>query len=291
MTIAGIDLGYTYTKTSNGDIFPSACTQARPLLGGKELLMDENIYYIGDGVGTVDVNKVNCTLTKACLMYALSLFPVTDGFKVVTGLPIGQYQTQESQLKSMILANRYKTIVAEGVKRTIIIDDVKIYPQGAGALYAQNIPGDAIIVDIGGRTVDIAYFGLSGNRRKLENSCTLYDGMLVLYLAVIGQVNARFDLTLPPAHAENILLRGLTVDGAPQDITFLAPIITAHVDKICEQIRLNCPYKTTEIYLCGGGAQILKKAIEKRLKNVTLMDNSQFANALGFKKVGERLWG
>ncbi|HWP50127.1 MAG TPA: ParM/StbA family protein [Clostridia bacterium] len=290
MTIVGIDLGYTYTKTSDGDIFPSMCTQSKPILGGKQITFDEQTYFMGEGIGTVDVNKIDSDVTKACLMYALGKLPANDSVKLVTGLPIGQYQTQETAFKKMILDNRYKTVVVDECRRTIYIDDVKIYPQGAGALYSQNIPGDAILVDIGGRTVDIAFFGVSGNKRKLEKSCTLYDGMLVLYSAIIEQVNANYDLTLPAKYAENILIRGLTIEGEPRDISFLAPTISVHVERICEAIRLNYPYKTTSIYLCGGGGEILKKAFERRFKHVSLMENSQFANAIGFRKVGEMIW-
>ena len=40
-------------------------------------------------------------------MYALTLLPVNDGVKPVTGLPTSQYQTQEVAFKMMILENRY----------------------------------------------------------------------------------------------------------------------------------------------------------------------------------------
>ena len=289
MQIVGLDLGYTYTKSSNMDIFPSLCTKTEPLLGGKSVAFDGEIYYVGDGTGTIDLNKVDAEVTKACLFYALSLIPDKDIY-LVTGLPISQYRTQEQDFKNMILDSRYKAVTADGKSKLICVNDVIVFPQGAGALYSQDINSDAIVIDVGGRTVDIAYFELNKGKRKLEKSGTLYNGMLSLYTDIIAHVNTKYELSLPPKYAEHILLNGLTIDGEPQDISFLAPTIAEHVDKICGEVKVNYPYKTTDIYLCGGGGEILHKAFERRFKGITLMENSQFANAIGFKKVGETIW-
>lgn len=289
MQIVGLDLGYTYTKTSNMDIFPSLCTKTEPLLGGQPVTFDGETYYVGDGTGTVDLNKIDAEVTKACLFYALSLMSDKD-INLVTGLPISQYRTQEQEFKDMILSNRFKSVSANGKTKMVYINDVIVFPQGAGALYSQDINSDAIVIDVGGRTVDIAYFELNKEKRKLEKSGTLYSGMLSLYTEIIAQVNTKYELSLPPKYAEHVLLNGLTIEGEEQDISFLAPTIAEHVDKICEEVRVNYPHKTTDIYLCGGGGEILYRAFDRRFKGIKLMENSQFANAIGFRKVGEAIW-
>lgn len=292
MPIVGIDLGYTYTKTSELVKFESKITEVEPLFGGKKLKIDGCTYYIGEGRGTLELNKIDSTVTKACLFYALGKMRTgVEGFKIVTGLPIGQYKTLQNEFRRMLLDNNYKTISVDSEpEKRIYIEDVKIYPQGAGALFGQNIVGDAIVVDIGGRTVDIAYFSIQDGVRKLIKSETLYDGMLALYSTIINHVNAKHMLNLPVEYAQNILNTGLVIDGEKQDVSFLKPILTEHIENICNEIRINYPANTTPIYLCGGGAELLDNAFGKHFKNIQKFNNSQFANAIGFKKVGETIW-
>lgn len=292
MSIIGADLGYTYTKTSDMVIFPSKYTEVQPLLGGRKLKIDGSSYYVGDGNGTVELNKIDSDVTKVCLFYALGKSRIdANGVKLVTGLPIAQYQKHKDEFKKMLLDNRYKTIaVDDSPEKRIYIDDVKIYPQGAGALYGQNVTTDAIVVDIGGRTVDIAYFSITDNIRKLEKSGTLYSGTLALYSEIASTVNARYDLSLNENEAQRILTQGLTINGESQDVLFLKPVLSDHIKNICEHIRVNYPANTTPIYLCGGGALLLQKVFEQQFKNIKMLENSQFANALGFKRVGEAIW-
>ncbi len=290
MSIVGVDLGYTYTKNSSMNIFPSKCTKSEPILGGTKISINGDTYFVGDGESTVELNKIDHDITKSCLMYSLTNCFDGSPFDIVTGLPISQYKNQKDSFKEMINKNRRNHVLINGVEIPITIRNVEIYPQGAGALYSQCIFDDAIIIDIGGRTVDIAYFDISEHKRKLVKSNTLFDGMLVLYSKIITQVNNKYELTLPADYAEKILLNGLTVDGEKQDISFLKPTISEHVNRIFEEVRLNYPHTTTTIYLCGGGSKLLKNAFSKRFKNIVLMDNSQFANAIGFKKVGESIW-
>lgn len=292
MSIIGIDLGYDYTKTSDYLLFASRCTESQPLLGGKKLKIDGNTYYIGEGRGTVELNKIESDVTKACLFYALGKSQLgNEGIKIVTGLPIGHFQTQQDELKHMILNNRYKTICVDGeTEKRIYIDDVKIYPQGAGALFGQQIYSSVIIIDIGGRTVDIAYFTYQDGARNLVKSGTLFCGMLSLYDTIISVVNSKFGLSLDSSFARYILSNGLQVNGIEQDITFIKPILAEHIESICENVRVNYPANATPIYLCGGGAAALFPAFQKKFPNVKMLNNSQFANAIGFKKVGETIW-
>ncbi|MEG0944407.1 MAG: ParM/StbA family protein [Angelakisella sp.] len=292
MPIVGVDLGYTYTKTSEMLKFESKISEVEPLLGGKRLKIDGCTYFMGEGKGTVDLNKIDSVITKACLFYALGKVKTgAEGFKIVTGLPIAQYQTLQEGLKQMILNNRYKMISVDlEPDKRIYIEDVKVYPQGAGALYGQNIVGDAIVVDIGGRTVDIAYFSIQDGVRKLTKSETLFDGMLTLYSSIINRVNAKYMINLQPEYSQNILINGLTIDGDKQDIGFLKPVISEHIEGICNEIRLNYPANTTTIYLCGGGAELLEGAFKRHFKDIQKLNNSQFANAIGYKKVGEAIW-
>lgn len=72
MEIVGIDVGYSYTKTSTEMIFPSRITQAEPLLGYERTLRyRDTLYYVGIGNATVSTNKIDEAITTVLLLYAL----------------------------------------------------------------------------------------------------------------------------------------------------------------------------------------------------------------------------
>lgn len=220
MAIVGLDLGYTYTKTNTGVIFPSKITQVEPIMGGNSIFLKDKTYYVGDGKGTLEINKIDEVITDVCLMYALSKCYDGSDFDIVTGLPISQYKTQKNQMKRMLLNHDKTYITVNDCVYPISIRNAEVYPQAAGALQSANILSDAIVIDIGGRTVDIAYFDYLSDKRKLVNSSTLFGGMLALYSRIIEAVNLKYDTTLPVEYAEKILTRGLMYKGEMQDISF-----------------------------------------------------------------------
>ena len=290
MTILGVDIGYTYTKTSEGILFASKVCKAEPFQDAPKLTWEGQTYSVGVGESTVDANKINSTITKVCMMAALAVSSKDSEFNIVTGLPIGQFSAQADNLKSMILSNRRNKVFLNGVERNLNINDVKIYAQGAGALFAQRIDGEAIIIDIGGRTIDIAYFEIEGGRRRLSTHSTLYCGMLPLYSKAIEAINQKYELTLPSKDSEKILRDGLEVHGEKQDIRFINTIKNEHIQELVNELDVKYPSKTTPIYITGGGAFIFGAVLQDKYRNARILPNCQFSNANGFKQIGESIW-
>lgn len=288
--IIGIDIGYSSTKTSEGIIFDSAYSKSDGLQSGIEIKINDVNYIVGVGSSCYDVNKINTELTKVCLFTALALSSDDSNFDVVTGLPIAQYKTQQSEFEQYISNNNACEVVYNGVKRVIKINKCKVYAQGAGALYSQYIDGNAIIVDIGSRTCDIALFQISNSKRSLSKYSTLYCGMFQLYSNVISAVNNKFNLSLSPDYAETILCDGLKLNGEFQSLDFLIPIYKNHINELCKELDINYPVQAVPLYLCGGGADILFNVLKQKYSNCMIISDSQFANANGFRKVGEKIW-
>ena len=87
METAGIDVGYSFVKTSTGVFFPSKITQVEPMLGhGRTLRYREALYYIGTGNATVSINKIDETITTVLLLYALCASLAGDRCRLATGL-------------------------------------------------------------------------------------------------------------------------------------------------------------------------------------------------------------
>ena len=289
--IIGVDAGYYATKTSEGIIFLSRISTQESILNEGNIVMIENKNYtVGEGEMTVELNKINEEITKVCILYALAKSSNETDFDVVTGLPVGLYLKQKDELKKMLLSNRLNTIEINKRRRPIIINNIEIFPQGAGALYSSGIDGDVILVDIGGRTVDICCFETTSNKRKLTKYSTILEGTLGLYSKVINIINSKYETNLRIEDGEKILKYGLEIYGQKQDLSFLRNIIEEHVEKILKELILNYPIKTTKVVLSGGGAYLLKNFIEKKIPNISVLPNAQFANAIGFKKVGESIW-
>lgn len=288
MAIVGYDGGYALGKTSELKMFPSRMTKVEPVLGCKsKITIGSNSYYVGIGPGTVDLNKVNHDLTRVCLLYGISISTTDEAVYVVTGLPIGQYKAQRNELRDAVMTLPPFFYVNDNA-RTLKIRDCIIYPQGIAAVY--GIQEDVIVCDVGGRTVDIGFARYVNGKIELVYSNTLFEGVIQLYTKIASTVNQRFNLSLPADYAQNILYKGLCIDGEQQDTSFLKPLLAEHIQPIVDDIQLNTPFKTTKIMLCGGGAILLERAFRNRFPKVGMVDNAQFANAIGFRKVGERHW-
>ncbi|MEG0898416.1 MAG: ParM/StbA family protein [Oscillospiraceae bacterium] len=286
--IKGIDIGYTYTKDETKNRFKTAFTMDDSIVSGAiRLRVNNETYYVGDGKGTVELDKAETDINRICLLADLALCNAND-FYIVSGLPVGQFKQQEDKLKNFILkqSKSYISINDQPI-RQITINDVKIFPQGVGALYSQDIKGNVLIVDIGGRTIDVALIEMQYGKPKLQKNNTWFHGMLVLYSKIVDAVNRKFETTLEPRYAEDILTKGLEIYSQKQNLDFLKPIIQDHFEEIFTELRLNYPTKTTPIYLCGGGAQLLFGAFQKRFPDVSIFKEGQFANAIGFYEIGK----
>ena len=280
----GVDVGYSYTKDNYGHIFRSAMMEGTNI-GGMKMEIDGKKYIVGAGNGTTDVNKANNELTKVLLLTDLYLNGA-DEYKIVTGLPISQYKTQENVLRHSIM--KYSRSIVNG--RAIHISDVRVYPQCAGALLSVNFRQSCTVVDIGGRTTDIGLFVFENGRFTLTNYSTLYVGMESLFSEIAGAVNDRFELSIPTWQGESILRNGLVIDGNPQDTRFLEPVIKNHCEPICKELVLRYPVRSMPVVLCGGGAIPLKQFIKSCAPSVGVINDSQFSNAKGFYKWGCQIY-
>ena len=287
--ILGVDLGYSYTKDSSGHRFRSAYKYGNNILGGISLEIGDNQYTIGLGNGTVDENKVLSEVNKLCFLTVLGLNG-SGGYYIVVGLPISHYKSQKDSLRSQITSTIGVKFKINGDDRTVSVYDCIVFPECIGAIFSMDITQDVIIVDIGGRTTDIAYLEYIGDKYQLSRHDTLYFGTMKLNHEVIETVNNKFQMSLSSDYAEKILKGGLTVNGISQDVSFLIPVIRNYILPITEKIKLDYPHKTTKMLLCGGGAEFLQTAFKKHF-NSDVIPNAQFANANGFRVIGDKQFG
>jgi plasmid segregation protein ParM len=284
--IKGLDNGYLYTKDNEKRIFKSAYRRVDNTLS--DITIDGIDFGVGSGNPTIEVDKTDQEINKVCTLYNLKLTGPGE-YYLVAGLPIGQYKLQREKFTKMIMGYNDCKVSVHEQDFKFHINDVLIFPQGAGALMSiGQLNGDYIVFDIGGLTIDIGLIEMINGSPVMQKYDTWYKGIQKLYSQIIHATNNRYNMTLEPRYAEKIFVNGLTIEGERQDLAFLQPVLQAYLEPILTEFQLNYPSKTTQIVLCGGGASVLYGVFKFRFKSVILLPDSQFANAMGYYKIGCR---
>jgi plasmid segregation protein ParM len=285
----GIDVGNYSVKEFPGTNIKSLVTTEENMLGSKLSLEYENkTYYIGEGNFETELNKSKKDNFLPLLLTSIALNNSKDVFQqIVCGLPINQYKANKEALEELILSDRVREVKLNKEPKKIIITDFAIYPEGIGAYYSLDTTDDVIIVDIGGRTTDIAYIV----DKKLKLSSTIVGGTLNIYKDIADKLNALYSLDLDIPMAERILNKGyFEIDGLRTDLSFVTEILKKSFIKINDDLIMKFPARTEKIVLVGGGYKLFEKAFKKRYVNSYVADNPIYANAIGFGKVANRLW-
>lgn len=286
--VKGLDVGYSFTKDNDKNIFRSAFTYSdKTLTDTNRITIDGIDYYVGHGQMTSEIDKTNDEMNKVCTLLNLAQ-SMDDEFYLVLALPISQYKTQKENLIASVMNYNQCKVIYDGYERKFQIKDVSVFPQGAAALYSlDEINGRHIIVDPGGFTWNIVLVDVVDGTPHIEKYDTLYKGMRTLYASVIDAINLKFSLKLDPRDAERILTSNeLRVRGKEEDLSFLKPVLLDYLEPITDEIRLNYPCDTVPINVCGGGTHIIGNALKKRFADIHIMKDSQFANAIGLHKLG-----
>ena len=288
--IVGVDIGYGYTKNSNNIKFASKYSSKETLINNSTIKLTYNniAYTIGEGELTVSMNKISSLSTKLLLITSLGLLN-EKCFNVVAGLPVAQFHKYKEELKNELLKDRIIQFTINDKIKHLIIDDVYIFPQCLGAYYTINnidLTKEYLLVDIGTRTVDI----ISLYNNKIVKYSTILEGTISMYSDFIHAVNNKYDTNFQVEDAERILKNGLYIYNVRKDLSFAKEIIKSHIDSIYKELELNYNPSTKLLLLSGGGAYLYINVIKVKYPHATLIPDAQFANANGFKKVGESIW-
>ena len=284
--ILGIDLGNWNVKTSEGNIFPSRYTTIENILGATgDVLEYEGVkYYLREGKLENNYDKANKETNIILFLYALAL-QKDRYFKVVVGLPALTYKSNRDAFKEKLLENKVYNLKINGIEKTIIIEDLIVFPEGAGSYYSlSQRTKNAVIVDIGGGTTNIVSF----KNGKLDKCTTLGKGMIELYNNVREYLNSTYTLKLELEDIEVIMREGLRVDGNEISFAFIKPIIDSFVKDLMNELR-NYPIRTSKVLLTGGGSKLLRGPLSK-IAGLEVIEDYLFSNAKGFKRVGEAKW-
>ncbi|MDU6295294.1 ParM/StbA family protein [Clostridium celatum] len=298
METIGVDLGNCNIKTSKGIIVPSLITKGENYLisTGYQITFNNEVFIIGEGDYDTNLDKIEKENLLPMLTLALGLSTKEQVIRIVLGLPINQYRSKKDKMLEVIEDNKILNFILNGEERTIYIEDAAIFPEGVATYYSLDIEKrkalvdkDLIVLDIGGRTTDIALLK-AGKKRSVAKSISLDVGMINIYNDLINEINSQYTLALNIEDAENIIKNGLEVDGERKDTGFIKNIIRNNIERVFKELNISYPVRTSPILVTGGGGRSFFKSIKKRYPSAVLVEDNLFSNAIGYKKVGEKLW-
>ena len=298
METIGIDLGNCNLKTSKKIIVTALITRGGNYLisTGYEINFNGELFIIGEGDYDTNLNKLSKENLLPMLCLAAGLSTKEEFIRVVLGLPINQYRSNKNKMLEIIEENKILNFKLNGLDRCICIEEASIFPEGVATYYSLDIEKrkalvdqDLIILDIGGRTTDIALLK-AGKKRSVAKSTSLDVGMINIYNDMINEINSLYTLGLNIEDAEGILKNGLEVDGEKQDTSFIKNIVKNNIEKVFKELNISYPVRTSPLIVTGGGGKSFFKSLKKRYPTAQLVEDNLFSNAIGYKRVGDKLW-
>lgn len=296
--ILGFDFGNENIKTSEDFIVKSLFTQTEGLFNYEhELLINGQKYIIGEGNYDTELNKALKPNLLPALCVGLANSTNQNNVDLVVGLPIGQYKAHKDELQKTILG--YKTIefTYNDKQYKYRINKVLVYPEGLGAfanlkkIDRQKFNNTKmIILDIGGRTTEIALLSEDKSRKILKHK-SLAIGMINIYSDIITILNEKYTLNLKIEDAETIIKFGLKIYGKPVETESIVSGVLQNIfNEITQELNVNFSADIYPIFLTGGGGRKFFAPLKKKYNSVILSEEFLFANAKGFKKYGQKMW-
>lgn len=292
------------------------------------IVYEGNEYFVGDLAekesGTVsrvfEQERFDHLYTKILLNTAIQL--VTEGkaknVNVSTGLPLDFYQSQRKDFRKSIIGVQpvieWKAGELNEQSKRLNIENALVFPQGASAIFSALINGRnryahpdlmntgnlIALIDIGFRTTDYVVIEIQEDSSfipQVRLSGTIDDGVVNLHQQVEQAYRHKTGgADLNEYHKMRILNNGyITFKG--ERISFLETITSSKqsiASNISDRLKAVWVEETDlfdEIFIAGGGGKFFHKNLQSHFDNrLTLIEESQFANAIGYLRLGNRFF-
>ncbi|EGT4047034.1 ParM/StbA family protein [Clostridioides difficile] len=299
MSKLGIDIGNYAVKTSTDDIFESKVTEVKNFGSDSDSIKIGNkTYYLGEGDEEINIVKYEKENFLPLLLGAICRNTDDEIVDLGLGLPVKQFAGLRKNLIEKLQGKEYHVEFTRGnetTKRDITIRSIQTFPEGVtGYLYyAKDIVGqiagrDVVLVDIGGKTTDIAL--VQGN--KATDPYSVNVGTINIYDAIKKslEMDERFlgKVEIKREKIQDYIDKGFYLNGEKQDIKKNIDASVGLFKQIYNELKLNYPISTSAVVVMGGGAKLLGEAFKKNIPGIIVMsdvDKHVFANAKGYKKM------
>lgn len=330
---AGVDDGHNNTciVTSTGQQFhiPSraaiGAAKKFSIAGQKQKTFTyksgDDVYTLGEVDKTVPTNFNEypiSTMNRAIVNHALHLAGLGDKNVIITtGLPVRHYykysgtnnELIKKKKKNLLSSSEGGSIesldglpLARIVKHHVVAEGIaawidfvtNVSPDGSINYDMDMIKERVAIVDIGGRTTDVAV--IKDWDVDPERSATIDAGMLSVHEVIRGLVKEEFDADVDDEQIYNAVERNtIKVFGKEEDITKIVDIAKNEVlGKIYNEIkrRIGTGGDLSNVLFVGGGSDVFSSKLEKWYeRNGIISKNPLYANAIGMAKCSMLMLG
>lgn len=279
-----VDLGNYNIKTNKGIIFKSAFMKGKDINPmGEDIIFVDNEYYT-IGKGTFD-NKINKALKNykpnLCCAIAKSIKETECSINLMIGVPLDNLGIFEIFKEELL--DKDLEFIFNDVPYKIHIKDLKAVGEGISSYYTFNETQrleDLVIIDIGGRTTNVASF----EKGKLIKKFTVPLGTIEMFNRIGTRFNNAKGDNKIPEEIERLIDSKFITDTEKEEKQFL--------DDIMNYIEGRIDRRTYKNYYTGGGSQRLRNHIENYLQpNGILMENPLFTNVKGNEIIANTIWG
>lgn len=297
MKILGADIGFGYTKATDGrlfQVFKSVVGEATEIQFAESLVpatqgqprhfeLNGEGYFVGElaetqsrGRGfTLDPAQFITNYAKQLALAAIAPY-ADDGqpVRMVTGLPVSFFRKHKEALATLLQGRHPFVMIHANGKREekqILIDRVRVIPQPFGSMFnlmlndigkpsSQRFISEKIgIIDIGFRTSD---YTISDKTRYSERGSSSFDsGISTAYSAIAGVLQERSGVNVELYRLHEAVTRGvIKIRGQRYDLTKI-------VEQAYQQLAMKVASEVNQLWaddwdidtivITGGGGATL----------------------------------
>lgn len=280
--IIAVDLGNFSVKTSEGIIFSSRFVEGDKNfspIGEETIEFDGKFYTMEKGEFENNFNKVEKNY-KPNLLYALSKSMLVTDKEVylVLGIPVDNIKLS-TKFKEELEGKSFK-FKLNGKDRQIKINRVAVVAESVSSFYTlpkSERQRSVLIIDIGGRTVNVSSFV----KCKVENKKTIPLGTIDFYNKLKTKLNANgknYNIVDIDRMLDSDFIKDIEED---KDKFFKS---------ILNDIILDFKIETYCLWFTGGGSVVLDDSIARLIDKPNFITNPIFSNVDGEKKVAQQVW-
>lgn len=282
----GIDIGNYNINTSEDVMFKASISNHKEFGStANKIVIDNKAYYLGDGQLEIDYRKFDKSNYMPLLLGAICMSTNQDEIELGLGLPLIQHKNFNAELRQMLQSNTY-SVIYNGHKRYIHLKRVEVFPEGVASLiYSYNKfkdeigNRDIIVVDMGGKTTDIALF----HNKKVIKSTSINKGTIDIYNEIkLALEDKYYDVKVDIDRVQDYIDNGFSYKSIKQDIKFAIKRSNDIFKEIYNELKLNYPINSEATILQGGGSSLLGNVFKKKIQGI-LVDTDLFANANGYR--------
>ncbi len=307
MSIVAIDIGFGYTKATNGSndlIFKSILGEATDIQFQDELFPRKkqdllNIKIEGKNffVGELAERQSNVRLftldqTQFITQFAKVLALVTlgnmvdnyDNVNLVTGLPVGYYKQYKDALASNLLGEHKFSLVKssnEEIEKIFTISKIRIIPQPYGSLLNVFLDDEGKakntdifkqkigIIDIGFRTTD--YIISDKLQYSERGSKTTDNGISKAFSVIANKLREKSGVNVEIFKIYDSIIKGsIKIKGKEYDLTAVREQV---LQQLASQIASDTErfwiddWDIDTVLISGGGGTLLEKYLKPLLAN------------------------